>query len=253
MGQYDFTYEIPGSFKNNLVQFLIQNGSDNVAQAFQRCKYEYEDINFAHYAGLSGDTWNKRAIDFTFEGSEKDIKLLKSNNETLKAMINRSLKPSVSGYLVRNIYYIVSDDDFQIVLPEEQGEIFETLSRDIHDALSKDEPTLVLDRLHTYSTKYLRAICNKHSIQVANGDGNNYPLHSLAGALSKYYKAHNMFQSDFVEQALKMSISTFERYNAIRNSQSYAHDNDVLNKAEATYVVRIVTATLDLIHKIENK
>ena len=61
-----------------------------------------------------------------------------------------------------------------------------------------------------------------------------------------------MFQSDFAEQALKMSISTFEKYNSIRNTQSYAHDNAVLNKAEATYVVTVVTATLTLIHKVEN-
>ena len=32
---------------------------------------------------------------------------------------------------------------------------------------------------------------------------------------------------------------------------TYAHDNDVLDKAEATYVVSIVTATLSLINAIE--
>lgn len=50
-----------------------------------------------------------------------------------------------------------------------------------------------------------------------------------------------------------MSISTFEKYNTIRNSQSYAHDNDVLNKAEATYVVTVITATLALIYDVENQ
>lgn len=50
-----------------------------------------------------------------------------------------------------------------------------------------------------------------------------------------------------------MSISIFEKYNDIRNDKSYAHDNDVLNKAEATYVVTIVTATLTLVHKVENQ
>lgn len=50
---------------------------------------------------------------------------------------------------------------------------------------------------------------------------------------------------------MKMSISTFEKYNTIRNDKSYAHDNEVLDKAEAEYVVTIVTATLTLIHKLE--
>lgn len=252
MSQYSFTYELPDNFKNFLIQLLQQNKCVNVANAFQRCKYEYEDKGLAYYAGLKGDTWNKKAIDFTFEGLEKDIELLKSNSRLLNEMIEKALKPSVSGYLIRDIYYIVSNDSLEIFLPEEHGETFEILSRDIYDALSKDEPTLVLDRLHTYSTRFLRDICNKHNIVSADAAGNNYPLHSLVGILSKYYKEHKVFQSNFVEQTLKMSISTFERYNAIRNSQSYAHDNDVLNKIEATYVVTVVTATLTLIHKIEN-
>ena len=76
-------------------------------------------------------------------------------------------------------------------------------------------------------------------------------MHSLAGALSKYYKENNVFQSEFAEQVLKMSISTFEKYNVIRNQQSYAHDNKTLNKDEATYVVTVIVATLTLIQKIE--
>ncbi|MBR6413328.1 MAG: abortive infection family protein [Oscillospiraceae bacterium] len=45
--------------------------------------------------------------------------------------------------------------------------------------------------------------------------------------------------------------AAFVKYNEIRNDKSYAHDNDVLDKAEATYVVSIVTATLSLINAIE--
>ena len=56
-----------------MIQFLQQNRSTDVAQAFQRCKYEYQDLGLAYYAGLRGDTWDKKAVDFTFEGSEKDM------------------------------------------------------------------------------------------------------------------------------------------------------------------------------------
>lgn len=48
-----------------------------------------------------------------------------------------------------------------------------------------------------------------------------------------------------------MSISTFEKYNQVRNQQSYAHDNEVLNKAEAMYVVRVISATLALLYEVE--
>lgn len=252
MGQYDFTYAIPDSFKKNVIQFLIQNHRDSIAHAFQCSKFEYEDVGLAYYAGLRGDNWNKRAIDITFEGLEKDINLLKANNKILIDLIGKALKPTTSGYLLRNIYYLVLDDNYEIELPEQQGDSFEILSRDIHDALAKEEPALVLDRLHTYSVKYLRELCIKHGISTDNGSGDNYPLHSLAGMLTKYYKTNNLFQSEFMEQALKMSISSFEKYNKIRNDQSYAHDNDVLNNIEAAYVVRIIAATLTLIHEMEN-
>ncbi len=80
MGQFDFTYELPNNFNSSLIQFLQQNRSTDVAQAFQRCKYEYQDLGLAYYAGLRGDTWDKKAVDFTFEGSEKILVYL--NQET---------------------------------------------------------------------------------------------------------------------------------------------------------------------------
>ena len=49
-----------------------------------------------------------------------------------------------------------------------------------------------------------------------------------------------------------MSISLFDSYNAIRNDKSFAHDNDLLDKREATYVVKILADTLTFIDEIEN-
>ena len=253
MGQCDFTYTIPDDFKKIVIQFLCQNNKESVAQAFQRVKYGYEDVGLAYYAGLKGDNWNKKAVEITFEGVDKDIELLKTNKGIVDNVIGKALRPTTSGFLLKKFFFLVTDDDFEIELPEEQGESFEVLSRDIYDALAKGEPVLVLDRLHTYSSKFLRGICYKHGISTDDGTGDNYPLHSLAGMLSKYYKANNVFQSEFIEQAFKMSISSFEKYNAIRNNQSYAHDNDVLNNMEAAYVVKIITATLTLLHEIENQ
>ena len=47
MGEFDFTYELPNNFNNRVVQFLQQLGNDNLAEAFQRCKYEYDDVGLA--------------------------------------------------------------------------------------------------------------------------------------------------------------------------------------------------------------
>ena len=251
MNQYEFTYEIPDDITNQVIRFLQMNGEDALAKALISCRIEYEDLGLAYYAGMKGDNWNKKALDITIEGPEKQIDILKARERLLKEKIQKSLRPTTTGYLVHSIDYLVNDA-VEISLPDEQAESFDILSRDIRDALNKGEPTLVLDRLHTYSVRYLREICKTHGIPITDNKGDGFPLHSLAGSLSKYYRDNKVFQSDFAEQALKMSISTFEKYNHVRNQQSYAHDNEVLNNAEAMYVVSVVTATLTLLHEVEN-
>lgn len=109
MGEFDFTYELPNNFHKRVVQLLQQSGKVNVAEAFQRCEYEYEDVGLAYYAGLVGDNWNKKAVDFILEGLQDDITILKKADGILKDAIRRSLRSTVSGYLVRNITYFVSD------------------------------------------------------------------------------------------------------------------------------------------------
>lgn len=109
MGEFDFTYELPNNFHKRVVQLLQQSEKANVAEAFQRCEYEYEDVGLAYYAGLVGDNWNKKAVDFILEGLQDDITILKKADGILKDAIRRSLRSTVSGYLVRNITYFVSD------------------------------------------------------------------------------------------------------------------------------------------------
>lgn len=95
---------MPEKFHIRVVQFLQQFGKMNVAEAFQRCKCEYEDVGLAYYAGLKGDNWNKKAVDFTLEGLNDDISLLQSTDGKVKDAIGKALRPSESGYLVRDIF-----------------------------------------------------------------------------------------------------------------------------------------------------
>lgn len=60
-----------------------------------------------------------------------------------------------------------------------------------------------------------------------------------------------MVQSEFSVSAIKSSISLFDKYNTIRNQQSYAHDNEVLAKMESDYIVRVIAATLTFIDNVE--
>lgn len=109
MGEFDFTYRSPQNFSRRVVQYLEQLESPNVARAFQNCTYDYEDLGLAYYAGMKGDNWDKKALDFTVEGSPRDIALLKSKGHILKESISKSLKSSESGFLLKEIYYFESE------------------------------------------------------------------------------------------------------------------------------------------------
>lgn len=109
MGEFDFTYRLPQNFSRRVVQYLEQLESPNVARAFQNCTYDYEDLGLAYYAGMKGDNWDKKALDFTVEGSPRDIALLKSKGHILKESISKSLKSSESVFLLKEIYYFESE------------------------------------------------------------------------------------------------------------------------------------------------
>lgn len=139
-----------------------------------------------------------------------------------------------------------------IELPNKREDSLQTLQEDINSALARNKPELVLDRLHTFSTKLLRQICTDNEITVTDDKGANLPLHSLAGMLRKKYEQDGLFQSSFTLTALQNSISLFDKYNSIRNNQSYAHDNEVLDALEAEFAVRIMTDLLNFIDKAES-
>lgn len=112
MGQYDFTYVFPADFDKRIVQILKQKpAGTQMAAAFKSCVYEYEDLGFAHYAGVAGDVWNKNALDFTIEGNSEHIRLLKNRVRDVDDAISKALRPSTSGFVVRKILFLENDEE----------------------------------------------------------------------------------------------------------------------------------------------
>ena len=136
-------------------------------------------------------------------------------------------------------------------IPQKSEETLQTLKEEIDSALARNRPELALDRLHTFSTKLLRKICSDNGITTTNDKGDNLPLHSLAGMLKKKYEQEALFQSSFTPVAIQNSIVIFDRYNAIRNGQSYAHDNPILDSMEAEFAVRIMADIISFIDRAE--
>ena len=139
----------------------------------------------------------------------------------------------------------------EIGLPDKDDVTLQTLLDDINNALNRDKPALVLDRLHTFATKFIRQICIENNIAVTDQKDNYYPLHSLAGMLRRHYETTKAFQSEFSLIAIKNCISLFEAYNTIRNNQSYAHDNEVLDKIEAEFAVNLMVNIIKFFDKYE--
>jgi hypothetical protein len=139
-----------------------------------------------------------------------------------------------------------------VILPSTEGdETLAILMKDIEQNLLKNTPELALDRLHTFACKYIREVCEKHDVKIADDKGNNLSLDTITAKLKKLYDDNQYFESEFCTVAIRNTINIFAKFNDIRNNKSFAHPNPVLEKIEAEYVVRIVSETLAFIDKIE--
>ena len=139
-----------------------------------------------------------------------------------------------------------------ITIPDAATDTLKLVKEDIERNCNNNTPELALDRLHTFSTEFFRSVCKKHGISTEDDRGNEYPLQSLVGRLKNWYAENHYFDSEFSVVAIQNTINIFDKYNTIRNDQSAAHPNEVLNKAEAMYAVHIVAETLTFIDKIEH-
>lgn len=140
----------------------------------------------------------------------------------------------------------------KVSLPPSNDDTLKALLDCIEDSLAKRHPENALNRLHTFSMKYLRTLCENNGISVKDNSGKNLPLNSLAGELRKKYEQYPIFKSTFATTAIRNSISLFAAFNDVRNNYSYAHVNDVLVYDEAEYVVKIMAATLCLLDSAES-
>lgn len=55
------------------------------------------------------------------------------------------------------------------------------------------------------------------------------------------------------ERILKSSISTLDAFNGVRNSQSFAHDNPILNYNESVLIFNEISNTLRFVERIERR
>jgi hypothetical protein len=124
---------------------------------------------------------------------------------------------------------------------------FETVARHVREAIEKNQPEAALDRLHTFVIKYLRTVCAHRGVAV----NRDKALHSIFGEYVKRLREAGLLESLMTERILKASISVLEAFNDVRNNQSLAHDNPILNHEESLLIFNHVASSVRFIKSLE--
>lgn len=123
------------------------------------------------------------------------------------------------------------------------------LEQQIWDCINQDKPEACLDRLHTFLIKSVRIICEKHGISTTK----EKPLHSIFGEYVKFLTKNKLITSVMTERILKSSISILEEFNKVRNEQSLAHPNTLLDYDESLLICRNILSVLRFLEAIEQE
>lgn len=114
-------------------------------------------------------------------------------------------------------------------------ELVQAIERDI----AARKPAAALDRLHTYCMKKVAHLLEVRGETCLKDE----PLHSRFGRYVKLLEAERDLR-DMSRLIIKSSISVFEKFNHVRNDRTFAHDNDILDEAEARFIFEGVSAFL---------
>lgn len=125
-------------------------------------------------------------------------------------------------------------------------ETLEELIAAIERDIQANKPAAALDRLHTYCMKKFAHLLEKRGASYTKDD----PLQSRVGKYVKLLEGERDLR-EISKRILKSAISVFEQFNDVRNNQSFAHDNDLIEKAEARFIFDGITAILRFVKTIE--
>lgn len=170
-------------------------------------------------------------VDRTQEKSESDLSLY---NECV--LINKKLSGMTQ---VKNISALRSID---------ADENLDTIIEDIKHNIDNNKPELTLDRLHNYLVNYGRKLCDKHEIEHTG----NSSLKSLFSLYNNWLHAHELLESNMSSKIIGSIVKLFDDFNYVRNNESAAHPNPLLNKIESLFIVDTICSMIEFINKIED-
>jgi hypothetical protein len=133
--------------------------------------------------------------------------------------------------------------------PSGADEDFDHVAREVQNAINSNRPEAGLDRLHTFVTKFARALCVKHGLPADR----DLPLHNLFGSYIKYLRTNGHLGSRMGEQILKSSIGILDAFNDVRNNKSMAHDNEILGYDESLLIFSNIATAVRFVRSLEQR
>lgn len=120
-----------------------------------------------------------------------------------------------------------------------KDETLDELIRAINRDISANKPAAALDRLHLYCMKKFSHLLDERGIPWNKDE----PLHSRVGKYVKALEQERDLRKISV-RILKTAIGIFDDLNDVRNNRSFAHDNDLVDQAEARFIFDAISAIL---------
>src|SRR5690606_11643680 len=124
----------------------------------------------------------------------------------------------------------------------------EELVSSIEREIQANKPVAALDRLHTYCMKKFGHLLDERGIEWDRSE----PLHSRVGRYVKALKAERDLR-EMSEQIIKNAIAVAEKFNHVRNNKTLAHDNELIDPAEARFIFDSVNALLRFIKAADSQ
>ena len=236
-------------------QGYVLNFSDRTMSQF----FDYElsvDIDSEKYRRFGTSKAKRLRCFLATENSSIVVKTLRTTwdyRESIREPINAS--DEMERKLRDRFFQLLSSIEGNSEIARTDGidkftenETLQELVTAIERDIQANKPEAALDRLHTYCMKKFAHLLEQHKLPF----GKDEPLQSRAGKYIKAIETESKVR-DISLKIMKSSISVFDSFNHIRNNESFAHDNDLVDRLEARFIFDSIANILRFIKGFEAK
>ena len=126
------------------------------------------------------------------------------------------------------------------------------LEKDLNRNIENQEYVLVIDRLHTYSLFFLEKLCKNNGLQPQKDPKGHIMFDDMLTQLQNKFETNNIL-NNFDKETIKSAKTLLQKYNEVRNKQSFAHPNKTLENAKAKYVVESIISLLGYLTELSKE